>query len=57
MTQRHISTVITETHQGSIGGGSADPDGLCHCAPQPESDDIGMCPRCKRLDGRKAFRK
>jgi hypothetical protein len=57
MTQRHISTVITETHQGSIRGGSADPDGLCHCAPQPESDDIGMCPRCKRLDGRKAFRK
>ena len=55
MTQGHISTVSTERVQGA--GGHFDLDGLCHCDPQPDSDNVGMCPRCKRLDVRKAFRK
>lgn len=53
MTQGHISTVPTERVPGA--GCYVDLDGLCHCEPQPESSPIGECPRCKRLDARKAF--
>jgi hypothetical protein len=31
-----------------------EPDGICHCNPQPESSPVGECPRCHRLDARKA---
>lgn len=51
----HISTAWTESVQGANHGSVREPDGICHCDPQPASDDIGMCPRCKRLDVRKAF--
>lgn len=55
MTQAHISTVPTEVLQGSTRGGAPDLDGLCHCDPQPDSSPIGECPRCRRLDARKAL--
>lgn len=32
-----------------------EPDGLCHCDPQPDSSPIGECPACHRLDPRKAY--
>lgn len=51
MTAGHISTVPTNDRAHRV---TYDPDGVCHCDPQPESDAIGECPRCRRLDIRKS---
>lgn len=55
---RHISsaTLPQHTSQGinhpMLG---VEPDGICHCDPQPESSALGECPQCHRLDPRKAY--
>ncbi len=54
MTPGHISTVPAVPYQGCWTV-EPEPDGICHCTPQPESSAIGECPRCHRLDARKAF--
>lgn len=51
----HISTAWTESLQGARHGSVREPDGICHCDPQPENSAIGECPRCRRLDIRKAL--
>ena len=58
MTAAHISSPTTHRHTNSpvfFDDTGADPDGICHCEPQPESSAIGECQRCHRLDIRKAF--
>jgi hypothetical protein len=57
MAQAHISTVpVPPLHAGGpFRDGAPQADGLCHCSPQPDSDSWGQCPKCLRLDVRKAF--
>jgi hypothetical protein len=50
----HISTIPVEPYPGAARLEEPEPDGLCHCDPQPDSDGVGMCPQCLRLDYRKA---
>lgn len=54
MTQQHISTIETYSTD-PYAEPIYQPDGICHCDPQPDSSPVGECPRCRRLDLRKAF--
>ena len=53
---RHISLPADRSQLGgpAVDLSSCEPDGICHCDPQPESGGLGECPRCHRLDLRKA---
>lgn len=53
----HISAPADLSQLGDRrrGDASRESDGICHCAPAPESSAVGECPRCHRLDIRKAF--
>lgn len=56
---RHISSPTTVAQTGTNHGfdpmRGVEPDGICHCDPQPDSSPIGECPNCHRLDPRKAY--
>lgn len=59
MRPQHISAATLypdHTNNANVDDScGSEPDGICHCDPQPDSDGLGMCPKCHRLDFRKSF--